>query len=40
MSNFDNELQNLRKKLEQIKEENEDLLTNEALNQLDDLLNN
>ena len=39
MSNFDIELQNLKDKLEQIKIENENLLTNEALNQLDDLLN-
>lgn len=38
MSNFDNELQNLKDKLEQIKEENENLLTDEALIQLNDLL--
>lgn len=38
MSNFDIELQNLKDKLEQIKIENANLLTDEALNQLNDLL--
>jgi hypothetical protein len=38
MSNFDNELQNLKDKLEQIKIENEELLKDVALSQLNDLL--
>lgn len=39
MSNFDNELQNLKDKYEQIKLENEELLKDVALDQLNDLLN-
>lgn len=39
MSNFDNELQNLKDKLEQIKRENEKSIGEEALEQLNDLLN-